>query len=66
MLFHLDAVWRFNETAILPEVGCFSSVSRGPFLAGLLAVQWTMLRSHEIEKAADVYLQVSVRENPQS
>jgi len=42
-LFHLGAVWRLNELAMLPEIGIFSSVSGGSILAGLLAVQWHKL-----------------------
>ena len=44
MLFHLGAVWRLNEMAMLPDIGRFSSVSGGSILAGLLAVRWSMLR----------------------
>ena len=42
-LFHLGAIWRLNEMAMLPEIGRFSSVSGGSILAGLLAVQWSRL-----------------------
>ena len=43
-LFHLGAMWRLNELAILPEIGMFSSVSGGSILAALLAVRWPRLR----------------------
>ena len=42
-LFHLGAIWRLNEMALLPEIGRFSSVSGGSILAGLLAVRWANL-----------------------
>ena len=43
-LFHLGALWRLNEMAILPELGSISSVSGGSLLAGLLATRWGELR----------------------
>ena len=43
-LFHVGAIWRLNEMAMLPEIGRFSSVSGGSILAGLLAVRWPRLR----------------------
>ena len=43
-LFHLGAIWRLNEMAMLPEIVRFSSVSGGSILAGLLAVRWPRLR----------------------
>ena len=42
-LFHLGAIWRLNEMALLSEIGQFSSVSGGSILAGLLAVRWSRL-----------------------
>ena len=42
-LFHLGAVWRLNEMALLPEIGQISSVSGGSILAGLMAVRWSRL-----------------------
>ena len=42
-LFHLGAIWRLNEMALLPEIGRFSSVSGGSILAGLIAVRWSNL-----------------------
>ena len=42
-LFHLGAVWRLNEMAMLSEIGQFSSVSGGSILAGLMAVNWSRL-----------------------
>lgn len=42
-LFHLGAIWRLNEMAMLPEIGQFSSVSGGSILAGLIAVRWSNL-----------------------
>ena len=46
-LFHVGAIWRLNEMAVLPEVGRFSSVSGGSILAGLLAVRWPHLNFHD-------------------
>ena len=43
-LFHLGALWRLNQMAILPELGAISSVSGGSLLAGLLASRWSNLR----------------------
>ena len=43
-LFHLGALWRLNEMAILPELQAVSSVSGGALLAGLVAVRWGNLR----------------------
>ena len=43
-LFHLGALWRLNEMAMLPEIERFSSVSGGSILAGLMAVRWSRLR----------------------
>ena len=43
-LFHLGAIWRLNELALLPEIGMISSVSGGSILAGLLAVRWPRLQ----------------------
>lgn len=42
-LFHLGAIWRLNEMAMLPEIVRVSSVSGGSILAGLLAVRWPRL-----------------------
>ena len=42
-LFHLGAVWRLNEMAMLPEIGRISSVSGGSILSGLMSVQWERL-----------------------
>ena len=42
-LFHLGAVWRLNELALLPSVARVSTVSGGSILAGLMAVRWTRL-----------------------
>ena len=46
-LFHLGALWRLNEMAILSEIGRFSSVSGGSILAGLVAVRWPKLIFNE-------------------
>ena len=46
-LFHLGAVWRLNEMAMLPEIARFSSVSGGSILAGLMAVRWANLDFRE-------------------
>ena len=43
-LFHLGALWRLNEMAILTELKAISSVSGGSLLAGLLATRWKKLR----------------------
>ena len=43
-LFHLGALWRLNEMAMLPELEAVSSVSGGSLLAGLLATRWWKLR----------------------
>lgn len=42
-LFHLGALWRLNELAILPEIDKVSSVSGSAILSGLMAVQWPTL-----------------------
>lgn len=42
-LFHLGAVWRLNEMALLPEITRFSSVSGGSILSGLMATRWPRL-----------------------
>ena len=42
-LFHLGAIWRVNERALLPEITRFSSVSGGSILAGLIANRWQRL-----------------------
>ena len=46
-LFHLGALWRLNEMAILSEIGQFSSVSGGSIIAGLMAVRWPNLIFNE-------------------
>ena len=43
MLFHLGALWRLNEMAMLTELEAVSSVSGGSLLAGLLATRWGKL-----------------------
>ena len=42
-LFHLGAVWRLNEMAMLPEIDRISSVSGGSVMSGLMAAQWERL-----------------------
>ena len=42
-LFHLGALWRLNELALLQSVTRVSTVSGGSILAGLMAVRWTRL-----------------------
>ena len=42
-LFHLGALWRLNEMAMLPEISRISSVSGGSILGGLMAVRWGKL-----------------------
>ena len=44
MLFHLGALCRLNEMAMLTELKAVSSVSGGALLAGLLAVRWSRLK----------------------
>ena len=42
-LFHLGALWRLNEMALLTELEAVSSVSGGSLLAGILAIRWSKL-----------------------
>ena len=42
-LFHLGAVWRLNELALLPTIDRISAVSGGSILTGLLAARWPRL-----------------------
>ena len=42
-LFHLGALWRLNQMAMLTELRAVSSVSGGSLLAGLLATRWRKL-----------------------
>ena len=42
-LFHLGAVWRLNELALLQSLTRVSTVSGGSILAGLMAVRWSHL-----------------------
>jgi NTE family protein len=44
MLFHLGAVWRLNELALLPRLDRIAAVSGGALLAGRLAARWEWLR----------------------
>src|SRR5213592_1050539 len=44
MLFHLGALWRINELALLPRLARISSVSTGSIVAGLLGLKWQALR----------------------
>ena len=46
-LFHLGAMWRLNEAAMLQEIGMISSVSGGSILSALLATRWSRLRFEE-------------------
>lgn len=43
MLFHLGALIRLNEAAILPKLKRISSVSGGSIVAGLLGLRWKNL-----------------------
>ena len=42
-LFHLGAVWRLNELALLGSVNRISTVSGGSLLSGLMASRWSRL-----------------------
>src|SRR5205809_287171 len=44
MLFHLGALWRINELALLPRLARISSVSPGSIVAGLLGLKWQVWR----------------------
>jgi NTE family protein len=44
MLFHLGSLWRLNEIGFLPKVDRISSVSGGSITAGMLGLQWDILR----------------------
>src|SRR2546429_7585698 len=44
MLFHLGALWRVNELALLPRLPRISSVSTGSIVAGLLGLKWQGVR----------------------
>jgi len=43
MVFHLGALWRLNEAALLRRLDRISSVSGGSITAGILARRWTQL-----------------------
>lgn len=43
MLFHLGAVWRLNEAALLPRLDLISSVSGGSITAAALGRSWSAL-----------------------
>jgi NTE family protein len=43
MLFHVGALWRLNEAAILSQLKRVSSVSGGSITAGWLGLQWDKL-----------------------
>jgi NTE family protein len=47
MLFHLGAIIRLNEAALLPHLKRISSVSGGSILAGVLATRWNSLTFHD-------------------
>src|SRR5437763_4343757 len=42
-LFHVGALWRINELALLPKIDRISSISGGSIVAGLLAKEWNEL-----------------------
>src|SRR5947208_1972931 len=44
MLFHLGALWRINELALLPRLARISSVSTGSIVAGRLGLKWQAWR----------------------
>ena len=46
-LFHLGAIWRLNELALLPTIDRVSAVSGGSILSGLLAIRWSRLSFKE-------------------
>jgi NTE family protein len=41
MLFHVGALWRLNELALLPKLSRISSVSGGSITAGVLGRNWS-------------------------
>jgi NTE family protein len=43
MLFHLGALWRLNELALLPTLDRISAVSGGSILAAQLGLRWSRL-----------------------
>jgi NTE family protein len=43
MLFHLGALWRLNESGLLPKLSRISSVSGGSITAGALGLAWPKL-----------------------
>ncbi len=43
MLFHLGALWRLNEAALLPKLNRVSSVSGGSIMAAMLGLKWSRL-----------------------
>ena len=44
MLFHVGALWRLNEAALLKRLARVSSVSGGSITAGVLGLHWRELR----------------------
>lgn len=46
-LFHLGALRRLNELGALSQIDCFSSVSGGSILNGVLATRWSDLAKSE-------------------
>ena len=42
-LFHLGALWRLNEIALLSGLTAISAVSGGSLIAGLLGTRWEKL-----------------------
>ena len=45
-LFHLGAIRRLNEMAMLPEITQVSAVSGGSIIAGLMAARWSRFSFH--------------------
>jgi len=44
MIFHVGAIWRLNELGYLAKLDRISSVSGGSITAGVLGLNWHMLR----------------------
>ena len=58
MLFHLGALWRLNELAVLPQIDRVSSVSGGSITAAVLGMNWSRLQFDQTGVAQDFGKQV--------
>ncbi|MBL8174787.1 MAG: patatin-like phospholipase family protein [Bryobacterales bacterium] len=54
MIFHLGALIRLNEAALLPKIDLFSSVSGGSITNGVLALNWNRLAFDSTGVAANL------------